>query len=141
MVCADAPTRKNGLPARLLWHALRFIKLRYARRLSKRPEHVQLDEDAMPVSLVLANPDTHPMSRRGHTQPTWLSKPSTKPPSVGRISTSNAAIALMVLQDGQSIGAIAKKLNLSRGAIHQQINRVRAALPAILEQNEEPGYA
>jgi DNA-directed RNA polymerase specialized sigma24 family protein len=136
----QSANKEEWIATRSLAYALRFIKLRYARRLSKQPEHVQLDEDAIPVSLVLANPDTHPMSRRLHA--THMAVQAIHQATQHRrISMSNAAIALMVLQDGQSIGAIAKKLNLSRGAIHQQINRVRAALPAILEQNEEPGYA
>ncbi|MDP3849640.1 MAG: hypothetical protein Q8Q59_03990 [Luteolibacter sp.] len=35
----------------------------------------------------------------------------------GRISTSNAAIVLMVLEDGQPVSAMARKLKLTAGAV------------------------
>ncbi len=132
--------KDQWVPAASIAHALRFSKLRYARRLSKHPEYVPLDEEISPLSLILANPDADLISERPHAAQMAI-QAIHQATQHRRISMSNAAIALMVLQDGQSIGAIAKKLNLSRGAIHQQINRVRAALPAILEQIEESGYA
>ena len=133
--CAN---KEEWVPTASVAHALRFIKLRYARRLSKHPAHVQLDE-ATPVSLVLPNPDTKPMSGRPHAIHMAI-QAIHQATQRGRISTSNAAIVLMVLQDGQPVSRIAKKLKLTRGAIHYHLNQVRAALPAIVANIEEPGY-
>jgi hypothetical protein len=47
---------------------------------------------------------------------------------------------LMVLQDGHAVSTIARKLKLTSGAIHYHINQVRAALPAIVANIEEPGF-
>lgn len=133
-------SNKDGwVPAASIAHSLRFTKLSYARRLSKYPTHVQLDEEAMPVSLVLPNPDTNPMSGRPHAIHMAI-QAIHKATQRGSISTSNAAIVLMVLQDGQPVGRIAKKLKLTRGAIHYHINQVRAALPSIVANIEEPGF-
>ena len=126
-------------PAYFIAHALRFIKLRYARRLSKHPEHVQLNEEIMPVSLILDNPDTNPMSGKPHATHMVI-QAIHQATQRGRISTTNAAVALLVLQDGQPVSSIAKKLGLTRGAIHYHINQVRAALPAIIANIEEPGF-
>lgn len=134
--CAD---KEEWIPAASIAHALRFMKRRYARRLSKRPEHVQMDEEIVPASLVLANPDTHPLSGRPHA--TYMAVQAIhRATQRGSISTSNAAIVLMVLQDGQPVSAIARKLKLTSGAIHYHINQVRAALPAIVADMEEPGF-
>ncbi len=58
----------------------------------------------------------------------------------GRISNANANIVLMVLHDGYSVAQVADKKCLTRGAVYQQINRVRAVLPSILDHIEEPNY-
>lgn len=134
--CAN---KEEWVPAASVAHALRFIKLRYARRLSKHPEPVQLDEEAMPVSLVFANPDTNPMSGRPHATHMAI-QAIHQATQRGRITTSNAAIVLMVLQDGQPVSKIATKLKLTSGAIRYHIKQVRAALPAIVANVEEPGY-
>lgn len=133
-------SNKDGwVPAASIAHALRFIKLSYARRLSKHPAHVQLDEEALSGSLILPNPDTNPMS--GRPQAIHMAVEAIhQATQCGRISTSNAAIVLMVLQDGQPVSRIAKKLKLTRGAIHYHINQVRGALPAIVANIEEPNY-
>lgn len=126
-------------PAASVAHALRFIKLRYARRLCKHPELVQLNEEIIPVSQAVANPDTNPMSGRPHA--THMAIQAIRQATQrGRISTSNAAIVLMVLQDGQPVSSIAKKLKLTSGAIHYHLNQVRAALPSIVANVEEPGF-
>jgi hypothetical protein len=131
-------SKDEWVPAASVAHALRFIKLRYARRLSRRPEHVHLDEEIVPVSLVLANPDT-PMSGRPHA--THMAVQAIhRATQRGSISTSNAAIVLMVLQDGHAVSTIARKLKVTSGAIHYHINQVRAALPAIVADMEEPGF-
>jgi DNA-directed RNA polymerase specialized sigma24 family protein len=126
-------------PAASIAHALRFMKRRYARRLSGRPEHIQINDEFSHVSLVLEGPDSVPMSGRPHAIHMAI-QAIHQATQRGRISTSNAAVVLMVLQDGQPVGRIAKKLNLTRGAIHYHINQVRAALPAIVANIEEPGF-
>jgi hypothetical protein len=126
-------------PAASISHALRFIKLRYARRLSKQPQHVQLDEEVMPDNLILATTDTDPMSGRPHAAQMAI-KAIHKATKHGSISTSNAAIVLMVLRDGHAVSTIARKLKLTSGAVHYHINQVRAALPSIVANIEEPGY-
>lgn len=132
-------SKDEWVPAASIAHALRFIKLRYARRLSKRPEHVQMDEELTPVSLILANPDTNPLSGRPHATRMAI-QAIHQATQRGSISTSNAAIVLMVLQDGYAVSTIARKLKLTTGAIHYHINQVRAALPAIVANIEEPGF-
>lgn len=136
---AKCTNKDEWVPAASIAHALRFVKLRYARRLSKRPEHVQMDEELTPVSLTLANPDTHPLSGRPHAAHMAI-QAIHQATQGGRISTSNAAIVLMVLQDGQPVSSIAKKLKLTSGAIHYHLNQVRAALPAIVANIEEPSF-
>lgn len=135
----ECTNKDEWYPAASIAHALRFIKLRYARRLSKQPQHIQLDEEIMPDSLILVTTDTDPMSGRPHAAQMAI-QAIHKATKHGRISTSNAAIVLMVLQDGQTVGTIAKKLKLTSGAIHHHIGRVRAALPSIVANIEEPGY-
>jgi len=131
--------KDEWVPAASIAHALRFIKFRYARRLSKRPEHVQLDEELAPASSVLANPDTHPLSGRPHaTQMAILAIHQAT--QRGSISTSNAAVVLMILQDGHAVSTIAQRLKLTNGGIRYHINQVRAALPAIVANIEEPGF-
>ncbi len=132
-------SKEEWVPAASIAHALRFTKLRYARRLSKRPAHVQMDEELTPVSLILVNPDTQPLSGRPHATHMAL-EALHKATMGGRISTSNAAIVLMVLRDRHSVSQIAKNLNLTRGAVHYHLNRVSSVLPIILDAVEEPGY-
>jgi hypothetical protein len=132
-------SKEEWNPAASIAYALRYIKLRYARRRSRCPEHVQLDDEVTPVSLILASPNTNPMSGRPHAAHMAI-QAIHQATQGGRISTSNAAIVLMVLQDGQPVSSIAKKLKLTSGAIHYHINQVRAALPAIVANIEEPGY-
>lgn len=132
-------SKDEWVPAASIAHALRFIKLRYARRLSKRPPHVRMDEELTPVSLILANPDTHPLSGRPHATHMAI-QAIHQATQRGNISTANAAIVLMVLQDGYAVSTIARKLKLTTGAIHYHINQVRAVLPAIVANIEEPGY-
>ena len=127
------------IPAASIAHALRFMKRRYARRLSRRPEHVLMDEEFTPVSLVLEGPDTGPLSGRPHATNMAI-QAIHQATQCGRISTSNAAIVLMVLADGQPVSAMAKKLKLTPGAIYYHLNQVRAVLPSIVANIEEPGY-
>lgn len=136
---AKCTSKEEWNPAASIAYALRYIKLRYARRLSKRPEHVQMDEELTPASLTLANPDTHPLSGRPHATHMAI-QAIHQATQRGSISTSNAAIVLMVLQDGHAVSTIARKLKLTSGAIHYHLNQVRAALPAIVANIEEPGF-
>jgi hypothetical protein len=46
----------------------------------------------------------------------------------------------MVLQDGHAVSTIARKLKLTTGGIHYHIRQVRAALPEIIANIEEPGF-
>lgn len=132
-------SKEEWNPAASIAYALRYIKLRYARRLAKRPEHVTMDEEFTHINLVLANPDTHPLSSRPYA--THMAVQAIHQATQrGCISPSNAAIVLMVLQDGQPLSSIAKRLKLTSGAIHYHVNQVRAALPSIVTNIEEPGY-
>jgi hypothetical protein len=131
--------KEEWIPAASIAHALRFMKRRYARRLSRRPEHVQMDEEFTPVSLVLEGPDTGPLSGRPHATHMAI-QAIHQATQRGSISTSNAAIVLMVLEDGQPVSTMAKKLKLTPGAIYYHINQVRAVLPSIVANIEEPGF-
>lgn len=135
---AKCTNKNEWVPAASIAHALRFVKLRYARRRAKRPEHLQLLEEAVPC-LVIANPDNNPMSNRPHAVQ-MATQAIHQATQCGRISTSNAAIVLMVLQDGEPVSSLAKKLNLTSGAIRYHINQVRSALPKFIDRIEEPIY-
>lgn len=132
-------SKEDWVPAASIAHALRFIKLRYARRLSHRPDHILLDEATLPASLVLDDAEATPMSGRPHATQMAI-QAIHQATQHGRISSTNAVIVLMVLQDGQPVSAIAKKLSLTSGAIHYHINQVRAALPEIIANIEEPDF-
>jgi DNA-binding CsgD family transcriptional regulator len=133
-------TRKEEwVPAASIAHALRFIKLRYARRLSKRPEHVQMDDEFIPVTLALTDLYASPMSGRPHASQMAI-QAILQATQSGVISTSNAAIVLMALEDGQPVSTIARRLKLTTGAIYYHINQVRAVLPSIVAAIEEPGF-
>jgi hypothetical protein len=132
-------SKEEWVPAASIAHALRFIKLRYARRLSKRPEHVQMDEEFIPVTLALTDPDAGPMSGRPHAAQMAI-QAILQATQSGVISTSNAAIVLMALEDGQPVSTIAKRLKLTTGAVYYHINQVRAVLPSIVADIEEPGF-
>ena len=110
--CAN---KEEWVPAASVAYSLRYIKLRYARRLSKRPEHVQMDEELTPASLVLPNPDTKPMSGRPHAAHMAI-QAIHQATQCGHISTTNAAIVLMVLQDGHAVSTIARDCRQHRGA-------------------------
>jgi hypothetical protein len=132
-------SKDEWVPAASIAHALRFIKLRYARRLSKRPEHIQIDEEFIPVTLTFIDTYTSPMSGRPHAIQMAIQAIHQATKS-GVISTSNAAIVLMALEDEQPVSTIAKRLKLTTGAVYYHINQVRAALPTIVASIEEPGF-
>lgn len=130
------------ISARSLAYALRYIKMRYARDLSKKLNSLVI-VGADPTLLDLIAMESHterPMSTRSHASAMVLQAIAQAKQS-GRISATNADIVLMVLEDGQTVAQVAEKRQLTRGAVYQQINRVRATLPAILDQIEEPGFA
>lgn len=138
---ANKENETDWIPARSMAYALRFIKMRYARRLTNEPELIPLDGD-QPLSCQMGQyPDNHDtMSTRPHASEMVL-QAITQAAQSGQISPANVSIVLMVLRDGQSVAQIAEKLSLTRGAIYQHINRVRAALPPILDMIEEPGFS
>lgn len=51
----------------------------------------------------------------------------------GLISHANASIAILVYVEGVSVKDLATNLNRTKGAIHQQLNRVRKAIPGIIQ--------
>lgn len=120
-------------------HALRFVKMRYARQLSKRPIHIELCDQTIPPELFALIPEHNPVSARPHALQMAINAISEAAKSE-RITPANAAIVLMILQDGLSVVAIAKKLGLTRGAVYQHVHRVRAALPGFLANIEEPRF-
>ncbi len=132
-------SKDEWVPTASVAHALRFIKLRYARRLSKRPEHVQMDEELTPVTMAFTEPHTSPMSGRPHATQMAI-QAILRATQSGVITTSNAAIVLMALEDGQPVSSIAKRLKMTPGAVYYHINQVRAVLPSIVSDIEEPGF-
>jgi hypothetical protein len=135
---AQTTKKEEWNAARSLSYALRFIKLRYARRLSMQPEYVQLMNDAIPANLVV-DPQNEPLSSR--PQATQMAIQAIHQAThKGQITPANAAIVLMVLEDGYGVSTIARSLNLGKGTIYYHFNQVRAIIPAIVENMEEPGY-
>lgn len=132
-------SNETWVPAASIAHALRFTKLRYARRLSKHLGHIQINEEIIPTSLALDSHDTTPLSAKPHAAQMAI-QAIHKATQHGRISTSNAAIVLMILEDGQTVSTMAAKLKLTRGAIYHHLNQVRAILPSIVDNIEEPQY-
>lgn len=55
----------------------------------------------------------------------------------GRISQANAFIAIQVYVEGVSVKELAKTLNRTKGAIHQQLVRVRQEIPEIVRSMRE----
>jgi hypothetical protein len=51
----------------------------------------------------------------------------------GKISRSNARIANMIVNDGDTVVSISKRLGILPGAVYQQINRVKKAVFPILD--------
>lgn len=51
----------------------------------------------------------------------------------GLISQANASIALLVYIEGVAVKDLAKGMNRTKGAIHQQLNRVKKAIPGIVQ--------
>jgi len=54
------------------------------------------------------------------------------------LSESNALIAHMIIAEGLSVSKIAKRLQISRSSIYQQIRRIKKCLHEILENLEFP---
>ncbi len=135
---AESTNKKDWHAARSLCYALRFMKLRYARRLSMQPEYVLLANDAIPANLVV-DPQNEPLSSR--PQATQMAIQAIHQAThKGQITPANAAIVLMVLEDGYGVSTIARRLNLGKGTIYYHYNQVRAIIPSIVENMEEPGY-
>lgn len=51
----------------------------------------------------------------------------------GLISHANASIAILFYVEGVSVKDLATNLNRTKGAIHQQLNRVKMAIPGIIQ--------
>ncbi len=133
-------SKDDWVPAASIAHALRYTKLRYARRLSKRSDHLQMNEELTSANLIFESLDTLPLSGRPHATHMAI-EAIHQATQRGRISTSNAAIVLMILEDGQTVSALAKRLRLTKGAVYHHLNQVRAILPSIVDNIEEPQYA
>lgn len=53
----------------------------------------------------------------------------------GLISHANATVALQVYVDGKTVTDLAKQLNRTKSAIYQHLNRVRTAIPEIIQSH------
>ena len=58
----------------------------------------------------------------------------------GLISTDNADVASLILEAGMSVGGIAAHRGVTRGAIYQQLSRLRAVMPTIMAEIEVPTF-
>lgn len=135
---AQTTKKEEWHAARSLSYALRYIKLRYARRLSMQPEYVQLLEEVIPASLVV-DPQNEPLSSRSNATQMAI-QAIHQATHQGHITLSNAAIVLMVLESGQPVSDIARRLQMTVGAIYYHITQVRNSLPSTIETIEEPRY-
>ncbi|MFN4874182.1 MAG: hypothetical protein ACK40T_09165 [Akkermansiaceae bacterium] len=132
------PSDKSWIPSRSMAYALRYIKMRYARDLAKQ-QTVSIEYPELLDVIASEAKSEGLVSQSSHAHAMVLSAIKQAIRS-GRISSTNATIVLMILNDGQSTSEIAKNLKVTRGAVYQQIKRVRDELPAILDHIEEPNY-
>ena len=58
----------------------------------------------------------------------------------GLISTDNADVASLILEAGMSVGGIAAQRGVTRGAIYQQLSRLRVVMPAVMAEIEVPTF-
>ena len=56
------------------------------------------------------------------------------------ISPGNANVARLVLDEGMSVARIAARHGVTRGAIYQQLRRVGAVVPAVMDEIEVPNF-
>jgi hypothetical protein len=56
------------------------------------------------------------------------------------ISTGNAEVARLVLEEGMSVGRVAARHGVTRGAIYQQLWRVGAVVSAVIAEIEVPTF-
>lgn len=52
------------------------------------------------------------------------------------ISAGNAEVARLVLEEGMSVARVAARRGVTRGAIYQQLSRLRVVMPAIMAEIE-----
>lgn len=134
----SAPEEDPGLP----WHApraiagaLRIIKRDYLKNLKSDAETVQeirLHENRMILHPVMVPSSDWPTC----TMRRMISKAIRIARNSDKISASNAAIAQEVLAQGIPVTALAEQLGVGRGAVNQQLSRVKRHLPTILQNLE-----
>jgi len=115
--------------------ALRFSRLQLARRLSleasRRVEFRESHGGECPHS------SQHSFSALPQQVRQRLALASVRIAVDRRVlSESNALIADMIIAERLSVSKIAKRLQISRSSIYQQIRRIKKCLPEILEEME-----
>ena len=125
---------------RAIAHALRIVKMRHASSLSKKDKKL--------ISLTGMNGGfvRHASDIQVHELPQpaireLVDQAISAAVKSKRISQSNGCIAGLVLLDGMPVSQVAKRLGVHRSAVYQQLQRVRRALPAIIDTMEVPTCA
>jgi hypothetical protein len=120
-------------------HALKFAKLRHLDRLEVECGHQEALTEAN-GGVCVHNSDC----------PLWkLPKAVRRAMALcgirraehrGLISTDNADVARLVIEDGMSIARVAARHGVTRGAVYQQLRRVGAVVSAIIAEIEVPTF-
>lgn len=129
--------------ARNEWHAprsmaaaLRIQKLRYARKCGKEGSLRNKLEQQSDAPQYLHPHELQPWQWPAQSQVEFIRVGIRLAAKCGRISHANASIARLVYCDQVPASEVAQRLKVSRGAISQQLRRVRHALPEVLARIE-----
>ena len=140
---SGSKTDSKGKPENS-WHApralsaaLKFQKLRYVKSLSEESRRKKGFED-FTAGHCLHPFDLTPFEWPQPSVTEFIREGIEIAVRTGRISHANACVALLVYCEGVPATEVAKRRNVNRSAISQQLARVRHTLPEILETIEAP---
>lgn len=117
--------------------ALRIGKLRMARRLAKEVQGRETLSETIPASCP-HHSDLSPWDWSDPVRRDMALLALRIAVKSGQLSYSNECVAILILKGGMSVDEVADLLNVSRGAIYQQLRRVKRILPSIIEGMEPP---
>ena len=126
----------DNLP-RTVAQALRITKMRLARHLTKEGKARLGFMDAN-GGVALHQSDVPPWDWPYTIRLSMALRGLQLAARTGQISQANVCVARLILEGRMTAPQVAKRLNVTRGAINQQLWRVRKALPAVIATMEFP---
>lgn len=115
--------------------ALRITKLRLARSLTRDAKACQRYSDDY-VDVSLHQSDLPPWAWPDPVRRAMALSGLKLAARTGKISHANACVATLIIDGQMSVAQVAKRRNVTRGAIYQQLYRVMKVLPAVIESME-----